>query len=59
MAIYRTSLGFAQLRDAELEVFADSVLAGMTNNPAFATPSPSLAEVQSALAVLTERMSAG
>ena len=58
MAIYRTSLGFAQLRDDELDVFTERILAAMTGNPAFLTPSPSLAEVRSALAVFTEQMAA-
>lgn len=40
---------FSKLSEAELQLKADFIIKNLTNNPYFATPTPSLAEVEAAL----------
>lgn len=45
MATYRVSLGFARLRDTQLNSFAETTVVKMTGNPDFPTPLISLTRV--------------
>ena len=58
MSIPKVSYSFVRLPDAKVIVFADHVLACMTGNPKFATPTPSLASVQTALTTFQDSVAA-
>ena len=49
MALAKISLSFARATDGNLVLFSDSVIAKMTGNAEYPTPSPSLASVQTSL----------
>ncbi len=49
MNLLRITNGFDKLSDANLEARANNIVASMTGNASFATPSPTLAVVQTAI----------
>ena len=52
MAIAKVSLSFARATDGNLVIFGDSVIAKMTGNAEYPSPTPSLASVQTSLTAL-------
>src|SRR2546421_5771157 len=56
--ILRVSLGFARLPDAELDNFAQGVIAGMTGNAAYASPPVTLVNLQTARNDFTAKIAA-
>ena len=49
MKILRITNGFDKLTDAALETRANAILTAITGNPAFPTPTPTIAELQNVL----------
>src|SRR5437763_3729500 len=56
--IFKVSLGFARLSDTELDNFAQSVIASLTGNAAFASPPVTLANLQAAKNDFTSKLAA-
>ena len=56
--ILRVSLSFARLPDAELDNFAQGVIAGMTGNAAYASPPVTLVNLQTARNDFTAKIAA-
>ncbi len=58
MAIYHISLSFAQLPDAALDEFTSGIIAGLDGNPAFPTPTVSIADLTAAQTAFEEALTA-
>lgn len=56
--ILRVSLSFARVPDTDLDNFAQGVLNGMTDNPAYPSPPVAMAALQTAINDFTNRMAA-
>jgi hypothetical protein len=58
MSIQHVSLSFAQLPDSALDEFTGRVIAGLTGNAAYPTPTVSLADLTTAQTAFTDAMTA-
>ena len=55
--LLRITNGFEKLSDSDLLARANNIMSGMTGNASFATPTPSLATVQTAIDAFSDALS--
>ena len=58
MKVLRITNGFTEMTDATLLLRANSIVASMTGNPAFTTPTPTLAAMSAAITAFQEAVQA-
>src|SRR5205809_63383 len=58
MSLYKVTLSFAQLADAQLDEFTENIISSMTGNTNYPTPAVALADLQTQLDAFTATLAA-